>query len=918
VIDPDGYTIQQLIARTNPRYLGLCSFFDADFAGSLMDAMRDGKSLIVTDVNELTPLLESVLPIDLLAADPAMLGSVLIGETVVQRHPRFKLYLETSLRTPEAIPDDLRARVNVTVCAVKSTISMALHDLFRRKVCPACKDGPSGRPLIELRIARMKIESELTDAIAELGGEEALTADDLTLDVLTMKEGYLDVVAAAAEEQAPPDAYAVFLPAIALAVTFWEVLTRFLPRVGCHLKFSARAYISAMDVFAAESTAVEIYAAVRAAALRFALPRLTWRESFYILFVCALRLKKGNLADLGAIAAHCWEALSDAVDFIVPEKLCGDSSEQMKFVNVTTLFPFMHKLITEQFGDGFDSALASFVPEQFIQEDTSVPLIVRCASANYPLQMLLQHVSGLQALDRLQFFSVLDHTQILAVLSKAHHSWVVLHYTRPGRAAAESLGVVARFMQRVESDSRLIVFAETLDGLPDVLLGAQWLAMSDFPSTRFCLEQLFLQYQNTIRSPTNPMQMRKMAATAARFLATMNWRLVLTPVGFVDAFRIPDFMFRDLTALFRALLEIPHKELPVRNFGEILVDFLANRLFVDTVDRVRVANHITVMLGAGSLMDETVKFDSLPILPETDGLYMDDPCAIPLREFNLSMYFVRPIAQLWRPPTVDGGDVTAAIDTALSSIPSEIAIQSTRQWNTALAVFLLSEIQEFNYALEAIRGQLLRRDPAIVEDLLCGRTPQNWLAMVNQAAPIRLLKFLSYCADKSFLLKVWLKSTEPPSPIDVRLISNIRGLFEAYTIEVSLAQNIPAHQLGVEGTIIGERETRRDCLILTNCWLVGLRSDEESGACVEALHPFSLLPQLACEVKLIVQGTKKSVVPLFKSIPSREYALPTDYERIDGELENFVRYIELDSTVQEWANIANSAAVICHIAERFT
>jgi hypothetical protein len=42
-----------------------------------------------------------------------------------------------------------------------------------------------------------------------------------------------------------------------------------------------------------------------------------------------------------------------------------------------------------------------------------------------------------------------------------------------------------------------------------------------------------------------------------------------------------------------------------------------------------------------------------------------------------------------------------------------------------------------------------------------------------------------------------------------------------------------------------------------------------------------------------------------------------DDERIDGELDNFLWYMELDPTIQKRANIANSTAVICHIAERF-
>jgi hypothetical protein len=297
---------------------------------------------------------------------------------------------------------------------------------------------------------------------------------------------------------------------------------------------------------------------------------------------------------------------------------------------------------------------------------------------------------------------------------------------------------------------------------------------------------------------------------------------------------------------------------------------------------------------------------------------MDDACALPLRDFNLSRYFIRTAARLAPPPPADPREARVAAETALASLPLEIALPAGKPLNSPLCVFLASEVQQFNRALAAVRAQLLRHDPAIHEDLVRGRTPHGWLAAVDQAAPESLLKFLSYVADKTFMLKVWLKSIEHPAPIDARLISNLRGLFDAYTLEAALARNVPVDRLALSWTVARERETRRDCLVLTNCWLMGAGYDEQAEACVEAARPFAPLPQLVCEVKMAGQIQRKCPLPLFKSVPAREFALHSDYERVDGEVENFIRYIELDSTVPDWSNIANAAAVICHLAERFT
>jgi hypothetical protein len=301
IIDPEGYTIQHLITRTNPHYLTQCSFSDSDFTETLSNAMTEGKSLIVYDVNELTPLLESILPIDLLPADPAILNSVKIEDAVIQRDARFKLYLVTSLRTVNDIPEDLKVRVNLTICTLKSTISMTLYDIFRRQFCPNCKSQPSGRPDIELEMKQKEIEFDLLEVIADLGDEDPLASDDVTLDLLAIKERYLEIVAAQASDHELPEEYTRFVAAITFAQIFWEFLSRMLPRIGCRLQFSIRAYIlaveNAINQLDTNCDPIEIDKAVRKTALEFTLPSLTWRESYFLLFVCSLHLKKGDLAD---------------------------------------------------------------------------------------------------------------------------------------------------------------------------------------------------------------------------------------------------------------------------------------------------------------------------------------------------------------------------------------------------------------------------------------------------------------------------------------------------------------------------------------------------------------------------------------------------------------------------------------------
>ena len=58
--------------------------------------------------------------------------------------------------------------------------------------------------------------------------------------------------------------------------------------------------------------------------------------------------------------------------------------------------------------------------------------------------------------------------------------------------------------------------------------------------------------------------------------------------------------------------------------------------------------------------------------------------------------------------------------------------------------------------------------------------------------------------------------------------------------------------------------------------------------------------------------------PLFKSIPSEEFALDEDFTRIDGEMENFIQYIYLPTNEPEWRHIANGTALVCHTTDTFS
>jgi hypothetical protein len=835
---------------------------------------------------------------------------------VVERSADFKLYLVTSLRAVDQIPEDLRARVTVIACLPNTSISSVLKDIFRRQFAPKISFTPTMIPRIEGRVKKLKFERELIDILAELGTEEAFGEDELTADLLQTKAEYIEVCKSGDDEQQFPKEYERFSGAVSFAVLFWEVLTRYLPRVGCNVHWSTQEFVKTIeDRLPIEGDSQAVDRAIQSALIDFAVPSLTVKEVYFVLFIGSLFKKRSDLKDLEEIVAHCAAELRGVASLTVKQSTAGDFIDQLKFANITNLFFFMHRQITDCFGADFGRHITLCPTEKFIPESAR-PVVIRAAPGNYPLPMLLTHVAGCEALDRLQFFSVLDTDRVLPVVKKLRNAWIVLHYSSASRTAARCLHAVCNFVQKSDSECGLIVFAETTDMFPENLLDAICLSVTEFPSLRLQTEQLFAQFQGLVRSQTNPVTMKKMAMTTAHLVTTMNWRRFIPVVGLADTPRIPDVVFRDLLPLFRKMLDFPHKDLPVRNYTEILKDFLTSGIIFDTFDRKIFLNHIDLVLKADVLMAES-KFEGTALIPTSEPLLMDDTVCVPFANLSLSKWFIEILARLR--PTISFRLETALknIETALDSIPSQIPAVENRHFDSPLKVFLFSEIVLFNRGLALIRKQLLDKDPSVLDAVFQGNAAQGWLAALNISSPINLTKFLSYLADRTFFLKVWLKSGDLPMPVDVRLISNVKGLFSSYLSEAAVRGGRHLGELDFEFGIVGEKEMRKDCLVLTNCWLLSAGYHEEAKVIVEPTAPFKKIPQLTCQVAEILRESTGFQCPMFKSLPSREYALEADFERIDGEVENFVRYIELEAAVADAALVANGVAIVCHFPEQF-
>ena len=160
-----------------------------------------------------------------------------------------------------------------------------------------------------------------------------------------------------------------------------------------------------------------------------------------------------------------------------------------------------------------------------------------------------------------------------------------------------------------------------------------------------------------------------------------------------------------------------------------------------------------------------------------------------------------------------------------------------------------------------------------------------------------------------------MKGSQIPSPIDIRMISNVRGLLEACLAEEAYKRNRPVDELDVKFTITDEKSANPEAVTFINCWLMSGNVSFRSGRLISSDSPFKKIPHLVCEVIEKNENDQAFKCPMFKSIPCK--AINASAERIDGELDNFIRFVEISTQIPQWQSVANGTAIICHMSEHF-
>lgn len=1027
VIDIDGLVTSFLISRIKESKLSRVSLLSDDFEKVLIEAMTTGKHLLVDDVNYLHPLLEDVLPLELLSNSTSgndvnedVNKKIRVGNNVVTKHPKFKMYLFTSERAQRTLPENLLYRVNMIKTVFNSSINLMIFSKIFEIFYPDKRYVPSNKNNLESKIERFRLEMDLIDFMAEMENNNRMyddyvfTEDDLLNDMLGTKTNYLSFVQMDNKgnpnnnfQNSKKEEYE-FLPFVQTSRDFWYTISRYLPKIGIKQHFSLTTFLQC--VYRAIETSVndtgELQNRLISYVFRQFCSSLLLNESIIAMFVSSFFMKvrdgKCKNSDLKLIAKHCISEMNDVVDQNIYDSLSGDPVDQLKFANITNVFYYMTKQISDYFGN-FERFILPFKYENFVSNDPLVVTLIHTTSNSDCCDALVSIIQSRSREFSHHYHLLFDddlHLENIkrAVLDAMENGLVcALFYDKPSiKCAKLILQIINQISIKPPSaDFRLIIVAENLSLLPNEVLNTKCFAYSAFPSVRIQMQEAYAQLGQNVRSYMKSLPIKKITFMTSLLISAFNFRSLLAPVGFIHLKFISTTIIKDVIMALKTLLDMKTNEIPFKSIVKYFEQSVFGREAVDLFDSQKVENMIHFMICPEILIpnfnftyrdcwripDDISNFDQLPIFSTVDLLLMEEKFGTPLRNWNTSRIIARLFQKLQKEPEIDLEGNKSQLMSLLVSLPSPISTSDETKFSSPISLFILSEIERFNNCISEVKRSIITLDVDVYIAIKKETIPKKWRELCGYSGVTNFTKFVTYLKDKSSFLTNWIKNNKMTKQIDVRFIWNIKGLFMAFLNEESLNAQLPINELEYSYSTMTVEEEMNDLrginleknrsnakfinsvsgrsLVLTNISLMCGFYDSEKRVFTEnkvKSLAFSKMPPLVCKViqkmdlqlnskesenadklftKSFLSNEDSCVVisdpyngnsidqslykcPLFKSIPSEEFALEEDFTRIDGEMENFIQYIYLPTNEPQWRHIANGTALVCHITDKFS
>ena len=964
ILDQDGFVtnyIEKLIDGPVIHLSALSSKLDE----SLPNAMSTGKTVIMHDVDSYNHVFEGLFGFFSLKNHDAP-TEIALAKKVFIANPKFKIFFISSKSSPKSIPYELASRtrlVNGNIGSIE-TGKLGIEREFVNFMSPNNAQNVMSERLFELR-RNVSIARKITNILELLSDYKNEDHDKLAL-IAKEKNKLVELITTRVFLHTEVDTILEPIKALAnLSKAMWTCLSAVMPTItgANYYKFSA--FISALQSGISqtgyknppfpEEQIPNIKTTVVNSILKYVLTPFKISESLVFMFFTSVILRYQDKIiqkdDVYQVVTHINDALNGKCDANAVETvgILGDALDGLKTASITNIFAFVTRIIAEQFSANFATAFPTLAMESFIQTNSANPVFIISDLQNDPTTLLESFVTSRNRLDSFESFSLSDdpvslNSIVQFVTSVTNKGmWIALHYSKPSPAAASALVDIYTAMTSgsLSTNFRLIIIAQSQKYIPSFFLqNCTRYSYNTYPSVRQQMLQIYQHYYNSIRSSTNTKLIKKYAYAAALMHSVIHFRNSLGPIGFTQFTPVPEITVKGVIEMLRIVIDSsPQGEIPIRNVRDRIQNTLLSGATLDTFDRRKLRVHIFSIFSP-EVTDDAFRFvdpyssevdtwiippdapitnythiiAKLPVFNSCDVLIMPPSISQPIRGWYIGKMIAEPISMLMLKQPSDIG--LSRIKEFIEELPkpAHFCIQTTptMQWAR-------NEIELLNDAIEYAKQALQNLTQEDIVSFTNNIIPKHIVNAFNYAGakmPKTLSKVMS---GKMKFLMQWMDEGMP-CRIDVNFVNDLKGLINAYTHEISTRKNIVVDAMMLDYQF--SLSSSPGALVLTNVHLMAGNWDDGNRKLVQPNHkskPYTNMPPLVIkQTNRIPRGDGRMFMcPLFKSSPSADLCTSEDRVRIDGEIENFIKYIPVTTDVTDKYLIAAGTAFVCHIPEEF-
>lgn len=805
--------------------------------------------------------------------------------------------------------------------------------------------------------------------------EYVFTQDDSALaDIKRAKSLYFDVLFRAQsfekEEGDVFDAVGVFNDIADSLLRVWTAISRYLPRLSSLNSFSFDSFLAVLSSSMMmpgyppgqirQDQAAQLTITLVQQVLKWILPSISQRDGIVLMFVISFLEKcskgKARVEDLDVIVSHISSELTSSVDLSGNDLGLGDPLDHLKFTNIINVYTYISRAISDYFGNEFLSILPPFEPDSIITPAPIVPSIVLYSSTS-PIPMLDLYLSTKTRGDNFIFITLDDDTEylqnsnkiILMAMNKGYKCLV--NFVRPSFAVTNYVNGLFTLITNssVHSNFRLIILANRECEISSLLLHVSSRSyFDDGPFVRNTVHRLFGLVNGSIQVTNDKFVSlsKKVSYSLLLCYALTHYRRFFDPFGYRDGLYVSEDIIRVYISHMCQILEDSFREIPFKILREIVLDLVLGSSVMDVFDRRKLRSLVYTMYSS-RLVEEGYTFcgdtqDSeklrlpgdgpiyniynlisrLPQFPSAESLLITTGAASQVRLWFLSRYISDGISKLSIRQSITSPErIDIRISNFLMSIPEKISINSMKKFSTSVSLIMRDEIICINNLINDIRYELLR--PLLSDDALMfinGNVPSSWCDRVSCVFPVSSQKFLTFLTEKrNFLLK-YIQTYELKE-FNACYISNIRGLLHTLLIDVSAKKNVPIESLMLDfqPLLVGRDQPGNSIIIKGLKLLNGTYSKETDGIEIgRSSKMIQEFPDLLVTVTKFVSRSKMFMCPLLRTVYISEVSRTDNYNYTDGQPDNLIWYIPLNSGEGPIQTVSNSTCLVCSLPEQLS